>query len=76
MYIYFQGTEFADDGIPFVTRFSLGNLGFSKSICKNSYTRTETSNILRCNKGEIQPFLYYGLIPEGSSIDPDFCGNP
>lgn len=49
----------------FMSRYSIGNLGFVSSNCYNQFVVLKNSQTLRCATGTMQPILYAGIFPKG-----------
>jgi hypothetical protein len=64
MYFYStHGTELSGSGMAKSAKFTLGNLGFSKSKCDIIYIDAGTEHTIECSKGVIQPLLFKGIMP-------------
>jgi len=66
-YKSFGGLE-AKPGLRGVTQFSLGNVGFTESLCFFQYADIKGERALQCRKGKLSHLRYLGMIAD-SSID-------
>ena len=55
-------------GLRGVTQFSLGNVGFTESLCFFQYADIKRTRALQCRKGTLSRLQYLGMIAD-SSID-------
>ena len=79
MYFYStHGDELTGDAYPKSARYTLGNLGYSKSKCDMMFLDSKGKYELMCAKGKMQPLVHRGILPENLdlSIPQDFCGDP
>lgn len=44
-------------------KFTLGNMGFSSSVCVSQYTNLDAPRTLSCTTGKMSQLVYSGLIP-------------
>lgn len=78
-----------EGGLKLVSRgyynsaFMLGNVGFSKAVCVNTYTQFASSAPaqLQCEVGTMTGVIYSGMIPNNLDIDWEnisygYCGDP
>jgi hypothetical protein len=64
-------------------QYTMGNLGFSRSICVIQYLGLPNKQELGCARGTMETMTYHGIVPEkkdivftdGSKAEPDFCGD-
>lgn len=79
MYFYSQnGSELDQPGISKIAKFTLGNLGYSRSNCDMMFLDLRGKHSVQCNKGSIQPLVSRGIIPEDlpAHLPNDYCGDP
>mgnify|MGYP000155501120 CR=1 FL=1 len=57
-------------------QFSLGNWGQKESLCFHQYGFDPGHAEHRCDIGELSELIYVGLVPKGSKVQNDFCGDP
>jgi len=58
-------------------QFTLGNFGFSKTVCSSNYIELDGDVTVSCQTGYIQSLLYAGIIPTDSAdaLGYAYCGN-
>ena len=56
-------------------KYSLGNLGFSGDSCRSTYVAIDKEQTFSCREGRISEVKNFGLIPNDSKNNKDYCGN-
>lgn len=58
--------------------YSLGNLGFSKSVCISDYVELPSNRVIGCEVGTINELYSFGIIPKQGALNSDslfgYCG--
>lgn len=85
-YAGFNGLEPATKGFAALSKYSLGNIGFTTSICLFQFAQLKKPMELKCNKGKLSRLHYKGAISsaqgkklnntEKEVVGHDFCGDP
>jgi hypothetical protein len=56
-------------------QFSLGNLGFSRDVCRSVYLGLNKPQSFQCQEGTITKLNNYGLLASDFTGEKDFCGD-
>ena len=84
MGIYDAGDALEGDRNSFITKYTLGNIGFVQTECVSQFIGINKHVKLQCQVGTMSQIVYTGLKPnkdgivdqEGHVIGNDFCGDP
>jgi hypothetical protein len=79
MYYYStHGTELTGPAYYKSSKYTLGNLGYSRSKCDMMYFDIEGEHTINCLKGEFEPLIFMGIVPKDldDELPQDYCGDP
>ena len=84
MRIYDDGDALEGERMSFITKYTLGNMGFVQSECVSQFLGIRSPAKLECSVGTMSDIIYTGLKPnkhgiidiDGHLVGNDFCGDP
>lgn len=81
--IFSKAASFVGERNAIVASTTMGNLGYTQSLCIVQYINLESPQKLSCDRGTISSIVFNGIIPFPAStfaddtiVNNDFCGNP